>query len=436
MNAVNRLLGAVALTALAMSSSTVVRAQTSDAYHSYQVFPVVVDTAAFAQRFVFKNPNTVDITIRPRYFPESTTSQATSIVCPDFVIPFGRSATKTSLREICPALAAGSQFGFLHTSIAGGGFHTFAGFSRVSNPQGQGFAVETFSAASFTASELVVNGIRRLAATSGTPAFQTNCFVGMLNLLDSADFAGTVNFKIFNTTGGKIGEGNVSTATGKITRYLDIFSAGLVPAGDYNDAQIRFTYTGPNDPGVIAFCTVQDNTSFGADFRIAKQELSDGGGSFTTKILGPQDITSRRAVFVAADSLGRPFEIDAGASANTHVLYVRNPDNGFCAIIDPNTGVQALPAYGLEIRAIEGDTENTTAGGNNSTIVPDAAAGQSTYFGDKGDGGDGANIRGVLEVESNEQNTGVVRPYRLFCRSGSGMNALDIIRYKEAVDRF
>lgn len=436
MNVMSRLLTALVLPALVAVGSPAVRAQTTDGYHAYQIFPVVVDTAAFAQRFVFKNPGNVEITIRPRYFPESTTSQATPITCPDFVIPFGRSVTKASLREICPTLAAGSQFGFLHTSIAGGGFHLFAGFSRVSNPQGQGFTVETFSAASFTSADVVVNGIRRLAATQSTPAFQTNCFVGMVNLLDAGDFLGTVNFKIFNSVGAKIGEGNVNTGTGKITRFLDIFSAGLVPPGDYNDAQVRFTYTGPNEPGVIAFCTVQDNTSFGADFRIAKQEISDGGQAYPGKTLGAQDITASRVVLVNTDSLGRPFEIDAGASANTHVLYIRNPDSGFCMIIDPNTGVQALPSYGLEIRAIEGETEDTTAGGNNSTIVPDAGAGQGTYFGDKGDGGEGANNRAVLEVESNEQNTGVVRPYKLLCRSGSGMNVLDIIRYKEPVDRF
>ncbi|OGT59219.1 MAG: hypothetical protein A3E01_20580 [Gammaproteobacteria bacterium RIFCSPHIGHO2_12_FULL_63_22] len=430
-----KLLIAFVLVALALVGSPAARAQTTDGYHSYQVFPVVVDTAAFAQRFVFKNPSNADITIRARYFPESSTSQATPLTCPDFVVPFFRSVAKASLREICPDLAAGSQFGFLHTSIAGGGFQLFAGFSRVSNPQGQGFTVETFSAATFTSSDTVVNGVRRLAATPSAPAFQTNCFVGMVNLLESDDFLGTVNFKIFNSAGAKIGEGNVNTGTGKITRLLDIFAAGMAPAGDYNDAQVRFTYTGPNEPGVIAFCTVQDNTSFGADFRIAKQEVGDGGPAYPSRVLGPQDVTANRVVLISTDSLGRPFEIDAGASANTHLLYIRNPDSGFCMIIDPNTGVQALPSYGLEIRAIEGDTEDTTAGGNNSTVVPDASAGQGNYFGDKADG-DGNNSRAVLEVESNEQNTGVVRPYKLLCRSGSGMNLLDIIRYKDPVDRF
>lgn len=436
MNLLGKLLITVVLPALAAAGSLAASAQTTDGYHSYQVFPVVVDTAAFAQRFVFKNPSQVDITIRPRYFPESTTSQATPLTCPDFVIPFFKSVTKTSLREICPALAAGSQFGFLHTSIAGDGYQLFAGFSRVSNPQGQGFTVEAFPAATFTPSELVVNGIRRLAATPSTPAFQTNCFVGLMNLLDAPDYLGTVNFKIYNSAAVKIGEGNVNTGTGKMTRLLDVFAAGAVPAGDYNDAQVRFTFTGANEPGILAFCTVQDNTSFGADFRIAKQEYNEGSLAYPDRTLGAQDLSASRVILVSTDQLGRPFEIGAGSSANSHVLYLRNPDSGFCRIIDPNTNVQALPSYGLEIRAIDGDVEVTTAGGNNSTMVPDVAQGDGTYFGDKGEGDDGANSRVILEVESNELNTGVVRPYKLFCRSGSGMNLLDIVRYKEAVDRF
>ena len=45
-------------------------AQTTDGYHSIQIFPVVVDTASFAQRFKLRNPNTSSITITPRFYPE------------------------------------------------------------------------------------------------------------------------------------------------------------------------------------------------------------------------------------------------------------------------------------------------------------------------------------------------------------------------------
>jgi hypothetical protein len=94
--------------------------------------------------------------------------------------------------------------------------------------------------------------------------------------------------------------------------------------------------------------------------------------------------------------------------------------------------VRALPSYGLEIRAVDMESGETGAGGNDSTVVPDPALGQSTYFGDRADGSSGDDNVGFLQVESNGQNTGVPRPYRLHCRSGSGMNGLEIVRYQEA----
>lgn len=423
---------ATALAALAVGIAGPAAAQSTDAYHSIQIFPVVVDTASFAQRFSFKNPTGLPITIEPRYFPAAGVTPATPLTCPAFQVASLKTATFTSLRQMCPDLPAGSQFGFLHTGLQGNGFLPYAGFSRVSNPQGNGFSVEAFSAQAFTSADLSVNGIRRLAATPTSPSFQTNCFIGSINALDPdyAPITTPVKYTLLNSAGVFIAQATVSVGTGQMVRLLDVFA--IAPPGDYNDAQVRFEEMGPNEPGVIAFCTVQDNTSFGADFRIAKQEYADGSEAAPTRTVGPQDNTARRFVLINHDALGRPFEIDAGNSSNTHVLYTRQPDSGYCEIIDPNTGVRALPAYGLEIRSVsDGDTG---AGGNDSVVVPDPLKGNSNYFGDKE--GDGANGRTVFEVESNEQNTGVARPYSLLCRSGSGTTLGDILRYKENVDRF
>jgi hypothetical protein len=58
------------------------------------------------------------------------------------------------------------------------------------------------------------------------------------------------------------------------------------------------------------------------------------------------------------------------------------------------------------------------------------------YTGDKREH-KGYNGRYLIEVESNETNEGVVRPYALYCASGSGNTfGYDLIKYKEAVDRF
>jgi hypothetical protein len=58
------------------------------------------------------------------------------------------------------------------------------------------------------------------------------------------------------------------------------------------------------------------------------------------------------------------------------------------------------------------------------------------YLGDKTDHG-GINDRYLIEVESNETNTAADRKYALYCSSGSGNTyGYDLIKYKEAIDRF
>jgi hypothetical protein len=309
----------------------------------------------------------------------------------------------------------------------------------VANPQGNGFAVEAFPAKAFTSSKLVANGIRRLASTASAPAFQTNCFIGVVGNVDATTppVATTVTYTIFDQNNATLGSGIVVLGAGQIVRLLDVFTSAGIPAGDVDNAAIRFEESGSNAPGVIAFCTVQDNTSFGADFRIAKQEAAPGGeeAGAGLMLIGPWDDRDRREILVSQDRLGRPFEINAGNSSNTHVIYLHHPDFIFCEIIDPNTNVRALTTYGLEIRAVDTDDESTGAGGNDSVMVPDVSKGESVFSGDRAGDEDGDG-RAVIEVESNERNTLVTRPYKLHCRTGSGSSLVDIIRYKEAVDRF
>lgn len=417
-------------------------AQTTDGYSAIQVFPVVVDTASFTQRFNFRNPNAALITIQPTYFPATGTSQATALTCPTFTIGAFGTTTIASLRTMCPGLPpTGGQFGFLHTMISGGGLTTYAGFSRVANPQGNGFSVEAFSARQFTAADSVVNGIRRMAATISSPTFQTNCFLGIINNVDGSSNSNNANihYTITSSAGAALGAGDQLLAPGKMVRLLDVFAAGGV-VGDHDNAQIRFQEQGPDEPGVIAFCTVQDNTSFGADFRIAKQELADDDNAYPgLRTIGPQNNSATsREILVGQDKVGRPFQISAGNSSNTHVVYLDHADYAQCEIINPSTGLRALPNYGLEIRVVADDLVTTDAGGNNSTVIPDPGQGQPTYgyLGDRTQDSFGVQSRTLIEVESNEQNTGAIRPYKLHCRTGSGSTLVDIIRYQEVVDRF
>ena len=411
------------------------RAQTTDGYHAIQVFPVVVDSASFTQRFSFRNPNiTNTLLVSVQYFPGTGTSQPGPLACPDIVVPINGEAVVNSLRSLCPALAAGGQFGYLYTFENGGYARPYAAFSRVSNVAGNGFSVEAFPAHTFTSAQSVVTGVRRLAATANTPSFQSNCFLGNLNEVSASPspVVTTVTATAYSSAGVVLGNAVLNLAPGKLVRLLDIFSVVGAAPGDYNDAIVRFVESGPDEPGLMSFCTVQDNSSFGADFRIGKQEFGDSASD-----VGAKDGKVRRNSTVSADvptsdsPAGRPFQIDAGASGiNVHVMYFRHPDRVQCELINPGTGQRALASYGLEMRLVDPDGATVLAGGNNSTGFG------SMYLGDKTKRNFGANTRYTLEVESNGSNIGAIRAYGLHCQSGSGHTAGDLIRYNDQTTRF
>ena len=409
-------------------------AQPTDGYHSIQIFPVAVDSGSFTQRFNFRNPNSAPVSITPRYYPGMNTTGA-AIVCPVFEIPANKTVSFDSLRFLCPALTSGSQFGFLYTSELSPESLPYAGYSRVANPQGQGFSVEAFPAHTFTSADSVVNGLRRRAAGGGIPAFQTNCFFANLNEVSGNSGPTTVEYTLYNNQSNVIGNTGVSVLQpGQIERKLDIFGAVGLVAGDYDNAYMKVAEMNPDpdsgEPGIMTFCTVQDNTSFGADFRIGKQETGNGGLSLPRDSLASQDNHVARETVVAADALGRSFEIGTGTRSNTHVVYFRHPDYVQCEILNPTSGdARALPAYGLEMRML--DQEGVIVAGGN------AVTGWSDVFlGDKTDRNNGANTRYTIEVEDSETNTGSVRAYKLHCRSGSGHTLGDLIRYQEGTGRF
>ena len=139
----------LAMAALCLAAATgagKALAQSTDGYHAIQVFPIAVDSASFAQRFTFRNPDAATaITLAVKYFPGTGTTQAAAIACPTVVIPANGQVVVSSLRALCPALAAGSQFGFLYTNDSDATRkRPYAAFSRVSNVQGIGFSVEGF----------------------------------------------------------------------------------------------------------------------------------------------------------------------------------------------------------------------------------------------------------------------------------------------------
>ena len=245
---------------LALAGTTPALAQSTDGLHAIQVFPLVVDTASFTQNFTLKNPDAANaVTVSTIYFPADGTTQAVNVGCSSITIPAGGQRVFSSLREICPTLAAGSQYGFLYTAITGTTAGLFAGYSRVSNPAGIGFSLEAFPAHTFTSADTIVTGLRRRAASGGSPAFQSNCFVG--NLHDVSAFLhlnSTINYTLYSSTGATLGSGTMQMTPGRIIRMLDIFTAAGAPAGNHDDAYIVFSETGTGEPGATRVTTGSD----------------------------------------------------------------------------------------------------------------------------------------------------------------------------------
>ena len=233
---------ALALAALFLAPG-IAAAQSNDGFHTIQVIPVVVDTASFTQRFIFRAAFLQPTPVSVRFYPSRGSTQATPLDCPSFEIPVvprpGRQVFK-SLRDLCPALQAGSQFGLLYLRENSPGNLPFAAYSRVSNPQGGGFSVEAFPAHVFGGAPAIVDGIRRLAATATSPAYQSNCFLASLDdTVGPVRAPVTVNYAVLLKNGSEFGA-SLSLAAGQFVRLLDVFAAVGVPPGDQDDAEFRY----------------------------------------------------------------------------------------------------------------------------------------------------------------------------------------------------
>ena len=243
-------------------------AQTAFASSTTIVFPVVASTATFTTTVTLYNPNGSDVTVGLDYFDAINQAAPTTSgqkPCNDVVVPANGSVAFTVASQ-CTLGAGVSHFGPLVASDNAGVSQIF-GYSRTENNASAGFSIEGFPSADLTTDTTNVIGLR--GSTSPSPVYQSNCFVTA-----QAD-AITYDMKLFDgATGAQIG----STVSGALNgfeqiRYLDVFSpsvANAPAATDFSNVRAEFTRTSVGSQQMVAFCTVQDNATFGADFRIAK----------------------------------------------------------------------------------------------------------------------------------------------------------------------
>src|SRR5664279_4711467 len=303
------------------------QAQTTAGIGTTIVFPVTAQTASFASEVTLFNPGASALTASVKFYEANNSATPGLKTCSDVSVAATRSA-QIKLSTQC-TLTAASHFGLLLIADkASPPSNNFYGYMRVQNPQGIGFSVEGFPVQNFNNQVAEAIGLMKQAAA---PGYQTNCFVGSLDLPVS------YTLKLFNGfTGSQIG----GTLAGSLTayqqiRYLDVFgSTGVnAPAGDQFNVRAEFTQTAGGAGNLIGFCTVQDNTSFGADFRVAKSYgspsgtfFAQGGNAFgATAVLGTVD-SEPLELYVAGGRVMR-YEYTSG-SPNIIGGYAGNAANG------------------------------------------------------------------------------------------------------------
>ena len=309
-----------------------------------------------------------------------------------------------TLAAQCPTLSPlpDGHHGFvILTDASGTKDKLFYAFSRVENPASNGFTVEGYPIGHIGGGDpdSQVAGVKR--RTSTNPVIQTNCFVaardGDIDYSISLDVAGSQTLPAVAET----------LHAGEMRRYLDIFAQAGAPLPDYDNVTATFS---KNDPTqwkntLIAFCTVQDNTSFGADFRIAKTfEAADPSQS---------RLNCFAASFGANDTCTDTLQ-PSGPSVPDAATKVRlltrvyAPDTVRCSIVGPR-------ASDLKIRLVRDFPPGTAAAGGTTNTFTYTTGPRSAI-------GNGFHQTYFIEVDFKDGASAVFPiPFGVQCKSGNGM---------------
>jgi hypothetical protein len=371
---------------LAMPCGAAVASASVDASAQLFVFPIVAHTSSFTSEITVYNPNAGSLGLVIAYYGGKGSAAPGYRRCADLFVWLPTRQVQFDVGKQC-SLPAGTNFGMLQVSQNAAPIESFHAFSRVTNPRGIGFSVPAFPWTVFESGRSSVIGLKRQAAA---PGYQTNCFVGSLTGPTAYQLA------LYSADGVQIGTTLSGTLAEKeLVRFVDVFSAVGAPAGDHSNVRAEFVGSqSVSGPGLIAFCTVQDNTSFGADFRIA-------GAS------APMDYTRTHR-----STSGGSFA--AGGSKHVYQLGFRIPDWLRCKL-------QGTTRY-LEMRVIGYDSTGAAivvAGGNSRTDTGRLwFAPRSAYV--------SAPWRVEVSIRDGLMYPGPTFPlaYTVDCETGSGHTAL------------
>jgi hypothetical protein len=225
--------------------------------------PIVAQTGSYQSSIYLHNATTNVITLAVTYSGATGSVTPGQVSCPNVMVP-ADAVVGTSLTALCPSLNVGANYGAL--SLEGG---THAAYTRAQTPQGNGFSVEGFIDFSYYCSNGAVQSALGLIRQAAPPTFQSNCFVWNREARPAR-----VVFTLLQTDGAWIADDILVLGSSELVRILDVFAALGAPSGDYANVRATFESIVPIGGGspatIMAYCTVQNNSTFDADFRIAK----------------------------------------------------------------------------------------------------------------------------------------------------------------------
>ena len=369
-----------------------------DGAASQILIPVASSSSSFVSEIILKDQSGTSRSVTMQFYEAQTSATPGLKACAAVSLqPF---ETKTVTLAAQCTLAPGSHHGFiLLTDATGNREKLFYAYSRVANPAGIGFSVEGYPIGHIgggeTYSEVV--GVKRLAAAAGSPAFQTNCFVATLN--DPVDYEVSVD---------AAGAQPITDSLGafQMRRYLDIYASTGAAAGNHANNTVTFQKIDPSQfkNTMLAFCTVQENATFGADFRISKNWNAADPSRFRLNCFAavygdaPGECTGTLQPSAP--------EVSAGTKVRL-ITRVYAPDTVNCSIISTR-------AAELELRLFRDFPAGVVAGGNNVSSFTYATGARSTF-------GSGYHQYYFLEVGPRTGVTGFPIPFGIRCMSGNGM---------------